>query len=192
MEALPAGPPPAPRNQLIVGTTLASVALLMLTGGMLAVWSLQRTRAIDTAGNWLPSSVTIPEVPSNVMLIAFLAVITFVHWAIWSAQRDDTANTVFALASTAFVAILLINAQAFIYARMDLSVSDGAYGSMFFAITGTYMALLVVGVIFSLVATFRFLGGRTRDRELLTAHAIYWYAMAVAFAAIWFVVYVTK
>ena len=36
------------------------------------------------------------------------------------------------------------------------------------------------------------LGGRVRDHELVAAHALYWYVLAVAFAAVWFVVYVTK
>ena len=71
-------------------------------------------------------------------------------------------------------------------------MTDGAYGSMFFAITGTFLALMIAGVTFTAVAAFRFLEGRTQDREVLTAHAIYWYTMAVAFSAIWFVVYVTK
>lgn len=192
MDALPAGPAPAPRNQIVVGATLASMAAIMLTGGMLAVWSVQRSAAIDAEGTWLPSGVAIPEVPSNVMLIAFVGLCSFAQWAVWAAKREDRANTVFALASTAFIGILIVNAQAFIYSQIDLSVSDGAYGSMFFAITGTLMALLIVGILFTGVATFRYLGGRTRDRELLTAHAIFWYAMAVVYSAIWFVVYVTK
>lgn len=192
MEALAAGPAPAPRNQMIVGATLASMAALMLTGGMLAVWSVQRSAAIDAEGSWLPSGVTIPEVPSNVMLIAFAGLCSFAQWALWAAKRGDRPNTVFALGATAFVAILVINAQAFIYSQIELSVSDGAYGSMFFAITGTFVALMIAGVAFTAVTAFRFLGGRSRDRELLTAHAIFWYAMAVVYAAIWFVVYVTK
>ena len=192
MEALTAGPAPAPRNQLIVGATLASMAMLMLTGGMLAVWALKRTQALSADGSWLPNGVTIPEVPTNVMLIAFVAVCSFAQWAVWSARRNDRGNTAFALGMTGFVAILIINAQAFVYSQMDLSVADGAYGSMFFAVTGVFMALLVAGVVFSLVTAFRTIGGRIRDRELLTAHAIYWYAVAVAYSAIWFVVYVTK
>lgn len=192
MEALAAGPAPAPRNQMIVGVTLASMAALMLTGGMLGVWAVQRRQAIDTDGSWLPSGVTIPEVPANVMLIAFAAVCSFAQWAIWSAKRNDRANTVFALGSTAFVAILIVNAQAFIYTQMSLGVADGAYGSMFYAVTGTFLALMIAGIVFTTVAAFRFLGGRTRDREILTAHAIYWYALTAVFSAIWFVVYVVK
>lgn len=192
MEALAAGPAPAPRNQLIVGATIASMAMMMLTGGMLAVWAVKRSAALDDGGSWLPSGVTVPEVPSNVMLIAFGAVCSFAQWAVWSAKRNDRANTVFALGTTAFVVLLIINAQAFVWNQMGVAVADGEYGSMFYAITGMFTALLIAGVIFTAVTAFRYLGGRTRDREILTAHAIFWYAMAAVFSAIWFVVYVTK
>ena len=192
MEALTAGPAPAPRNQLIVGTTLASIAMVMLTGGMLAIWAVKRSAAIEAGQSWLPSSVTIPEVPTNVMLIAFPALCSFAQWAVWAAKRNDRANTVFALGSSAFVALLILNAQAFVWNQIGIGVSDGLYGSMFFAITGTFAALLVAGVIFSAVTAFRYLAGRTRDREILTAHAIFWYAMTAVYTAIWFLVYVTK
>lgn len=192
MDALTAGPAPAPRNQLLVGTTLASLAMLMLTGGMLAVWAVKRSAAIEAGDNWLPSSVTIPEVPTNVMLIAFPALCSFAQWAVWAAKRNDRANTVFALGTTAFVALLIFNAQAFVWSQVHIGVQDGAYGSMFFAITGTFAALMVVGIVFTAVTAFRYLAGRTRDRELLTAHAIFWYTMTVVFSAIWFLVYVTK
>ncbi|MEL6890052.1 MAG: cytochrome c oxidase subunit 3 [Actinomycetota bacterium] len=192
MDALPAGPAPAPRNQMVLGATLASIAMAMLTGGMLAIWALERREAIDAAGTWLPSSVTIPEVPSNIMLIAFLATATFAHWAIWSAKHGDRGHTVFALAATGFVGVLIVNAQLFIYSQMDLPITEGRYGSMFFAVTGTFVVLMVAGIVFSLVAMFRYLGGRTGEPEILTAHAIFWYGLAAVFTAIWFVVYVTK
>ena len=97
-----------------------------------------------------------------------------------------------ALAATAFMGLLILNAQFFVYHQLGLGIADGPYASMFYAITGTFMALMIAGVAFTIVTTFRYLGGRTRDREILTAHAIFWYAMAAVFAAIWFVVYVTK
>jgi cytochrome c oxidase subunit 3 len=192
MEALTAGPAPAPRNQLVVGTTLASIAMVMLTGGMLAVWAVKRSASIEAGQNWLPDSVSIPEVPTNVMLIAFPALCSFAQWAVWASKRNDRANTVFALGTTAFVALLIVNAQAFVWSQVDIGVSDGAYGSMFFAITGTFVALMIVGILFTAVAAFRYLAGRTRDREILTAHAIFWYAMTVVYSAIWYLVYITK
>ncbi len=42
------------------------------------------------------------------------------------------------------------------------------------------------------VAAFRALGGRLNETDILTAHALYWYFAAIAYSAVWFVVYVTK
>jgi cytochrome c oxidase subunit 3 len=63
---------------------------------------------------------------------------------------------------------------------------------MFYALTGMFVLLMIIGVIFSAIALFRFAGGRSDDHDIVTAHAIYWYATAAAFTALWFVVYVTK
>ena len=191
MHTLPAAPPPAPRHQLIVGVSLASIAAVMMTGSMLAVWALQRREAIDFEGRWLPEGVTIPEVPSNVMLIAFIGVCVFAQWAHWSATRDDRGHTVLALGCTFLVALLVVNAQLFIYTQMGLGIADGTYAAMFYGITGFFVVLMVVGLLFTVVASFRYIGGRD-NRELLAAHAIYWYTMAAVFSAIWFLVYVTK
>ena len=64
--------------------------------------------------------------------------------------------------------------------------------AMFYAITGVMTALAIIGVVFSAVTAFRYLGGRTTEREIVSAHAMYWYFLSVAYTALRFVVYVTK
>ena len=191
MHALAAGPAPAPRRQMIVGSALTSMAMIMLTGGMLAVWSEQRTDFVERDGTWLPSGAVIPEVPANIMLIAFIGICTFAQWGVWAAKRNDRGHAAFSFVTTAITAIMVINAQAFIYSQMGLGIGDGAYASMFYAVTGMFMLLMIIGIMFTAVAAFRFIGGRS-DGEIVIAHAIYWYTMSVVFAAVWFVVYVTK
>ncbi len=192
MYALPSAAPPAPQRQVLVGVTLAVMAAVMMTGSMLAVWALQRREAIDFAGFWLPDGVTIPEVPTNVMLLAFIGLCVFGQWAVYSAKHDDRGHTILALGCTFLVGLLVINAQAYVYTQMHLGIADGTYAAMFYAITGFFVVLMIIGLLFTTVAAFRFIGGRSADRELLTAHALYWYAMAAIYAAIWFLVYVTK
>lgn len=192
MQALPAAPAPAPRNQLTVAASLVAGAIVMLFGGMLAVWAVQRSRAIDAEGAWLPDGVTIPEVPSNVILIAFAFVCILAYWAQWSARRKDYPHTGLALAATAFMGLLILNAQFFVYHEVGLGIADGPYASMFYAITGTFIAFLIIGMLFSAVAAFRFIGGRTGDHELLVAHTIYWFAITAVYCGMWFLVYVTK
>jgi heme/copper-type cytochrome/quinol oxidase subunit 3 len=190
--ALPAAPAPPPRRQLLVGTALAGVATLMLVGGMLAVWILQRQRALDAGEPWVPKGIIIPEVPSNVMVITVWGLCVFAQWAAWSARRADRAHTAVALGLSALMALAVINAQAYVYAQMGLAIADSGYAGMFYAITGTMIALLVCGLVFTGVAAFRFLGGRTADQELVSALALYWYVLAAAFSAVWLIVYVTK
>jgi cytochrome c oxidase subunit 3 len=87
--------------------------------------------------------------------------------------------------------LMIVNAQAFVYQEVGLGVADGAYASMFYAVTGMFVALMLAGLIFTVIVAFRQFGGRV-DSELLVAHALFWYVMSAAYAAIWFVVYVLK
>jgi cytochrome c oxidase subunit 3 len=193
MLALPPAPAPSPRRQVFVGTALAVAAAASLVGGMLALWlSLRREALVTANGTWMPENVTIPLVPANVMWLALIPICVFAQWAVYSAKRADRVHTGLALGLTGLMGIALINAQAFIYATMGLPADQGTYSAMFYSVTGVSLVLAIVGVIFSAVTAFRFLGGRTTDREVVAAHALYWYAYAAVFTAVWFVVYVTK
>jgi cytochrome c oxidase subunit 3 len=196
MLALPPAPPPAQRRQLFVGTALAATAGATLIGGMLAMWLRFRHAAISgPAGRWLPEKITIPEVASNIMLLSFIGICVFGQWAVYAARRDDKQHVGVALGLTALLGLAVINAQVTVYVQMHLPIADktgSAYGVMFYAVTGTMVVLIMIGMLFSLITAFRYLGGRTSDREIVTAHAIYWYFIAAAFAMLWFVVYVTK
>lgn len=193
MFALPAAPPPAPRRQLLVGTALACAAGTAMYGGMLALFVRFRQAALAVPdGEWKPAISKVPEVATNIMLISFLTIFVFAQWAVYAARREQKTYTVLALSLTALVALAIVNSQAFVYRQMRMGLNDGRYETMFYALTGTFVVLMIAGLVFTLVTTFRFLGGRTNDREIVAAHAMYWYFMGVVFSALWFVVYVTK
>jgi heme/copper-type cytochrome/quinol oxidase subunit 3 len=191
--ALPPAPAAPPRRQILMGTALAGVGTIMLIGGMLAVWVLQRERALDSeAGTWVPDGITIPEVPTNVMLIGLGALVVFAQWAVYASRRGEKAHTALALGLVGLIGVAVINAQIYVYSQIELPIAEGGYPGMFYAVTGTMTALLITGLLFTAIAAFRFLGGRTTDREIVAAHALYWYVLTVAFAAVWIIVYVTK
>jgi cytochrome c oxidase subunit 3 len=188
---LPAAAPPAPRRQLFVATTLAAVAGTMLVGSMLAIWVLLRERVVDV-GERFPVDYIIPEVASNVMLMTIWGLCLFAQWAVYSGNRGDRAHTALALGVTGLLAVAFINAQAFVYADMGVEIKGDYYGALFYAMTGTMLAIVVAGLVYTTVAAFRALGGRLGETEILSAHALYWYFAAAAYSAVWFVVYVTK
>lgn len=196
MLALPSAAAPAPRRQLFVGTAIGCVAAGSLVGSMLALWMRFRTEALDvTDGRWVPRGVNIPLVPANTMLLAFVLIWVFAQWTVYAAWRDARSHTALGLTLVAIIGVAIINAQAYIYSRMKLPIGGEdatAYNTMFYAITGTFLLLLIFGVGFSAITAFRYMGGRTTDREIVSAHALYWYFLSALFFALWFVVYVTK
>jgi len=189
--ALPAAALPPPRRQLLVGTALACLAGSTLIGGMLAVWVLLRQRVVD-AGERFPVKYIITEVASNVMLMTIFALCLFAQWALYAGKRGDRSHTALALGVVAVMAIAFINAQAFVWHTMAVPVKENYYGALFYAMTGTMTALVIIGLVFTAVTAFRTLAGGLGDTEILAAHALYWYFAAAAYAAVWFVVYVTK
>ena len=196
---LPAGPTTAARHPLFIATGSVVAAGTMLMFGMLAVWFKFRDASPLRAGkggkmihDWLPADLKIPEVATNTLAITMVIAAIMGQWAVYSATRKDSQHTTLALFITGLIGIAAINAQVAIYKQMEAVLADGAYQTMFYAITGTMLLLICTGVAFSFVAAFRVLGGRVADRAVVTAHALYWYFLTTAFIALWFVVYVQK
>ena len=198
--ALPTAPAPAPRRQILVATAIACSAAFMLIIGMIAMWLKFRAGAptrdssdgLKIIKDWMPAGVKIPEVAANVMLTTFPVGALMAQWAAYSAKRNDRTHTGLALGVTALLALATINAQIAIWTQMGVGANDGAFHSMFYAATGAMTALLLSGLVYTAVAAFRYLGGRTKEVELVSAHALYWYFLTAAFCAVWFVIYVQK
>ena len=193
MLALPAAPAQPARRQTIVGTVVVCVVAGMLLVGMLALWVMMRRYALNTERRWVPEGVSVPEVPTNVMLAAFLPACLFAQWAVYAARRGDRTNTGLALGLTGLMGVAIVNAQAFAWSQMGVAAKGPtAFNAMFYAVTGVMTLLVIAGIVYTVVAAFRYLGGRTAERDLLAGHAVYWYFLAAAFAVVWLVVYVTK
>lgn len=198
--ALPAGPRPAPRRQLLVGTGIFAAAGAVLIGGMLSVWLRFRDNAptrsssdgLKTIKDWLPADIKIPEVVTNVAFMTFAVACVMAQWAVYSARRNDSKHVAAALGMTLLIGIAIVNAQVAIYQQMEIGVADGSYQAMFYAITGTMLALVAIGMGFTIAALFKSIGGRSSNTDLLSAHALYWYFLTAAYAAVWFVVFVQK
>jgi heme/copper-type cytochrome/quinol oxidase subunit 3 len=199
MLALPPAPAPAPRRQLLVGTAFAGAATAMFFGGMLAVWLRFRNAApLKTASNgdlikdWIPKGVEVHQVAANLMLMTMVSACVMVQMSVYAAKRDDKVHAGLGFGIAALMALAVVNAQAFMYGQMGVPIRDGLYHSMFYAVTGSWMLLVIALLVATAVTAFRYLGGRTRDREVVASLALFWYVSTAIYFAVWFVVYVTK
>jgi heme/copper-type cytochrome/quinol oxidase subunit 3 len=191
--ALPAAPLPQRPRMLLVATSLACAAIGMMFAGMLAVWIALRDAAGGTSAAWLPKGISLPGVASNMMLIIMAGASVMAQWAVYAMARDDRRDAAVAVALVVIFGIAVFNAQAYIYQQLGVGVNT-RYGALFFSVTGAFLVALVAGMIMAVIVVFRSLGGRysAKRHEGVSALALYWHFLTVAFAGVWFVVYVVK
>lgn len=187
-------------STVLVATAFAAAGLSSLMGGMLALWLDFRAKAptriasdgVSIIKDWLKKDIAIPEVAATTMMFTFVIVCVMAQWAVYAGRRSDKSHATLALAVTMFTGLALLNVQVALWMQMDIVLRDDAYQTMFYTVTGMMFAIIASAVVFSLVAMFRVLAGRIGDRDVLAAHALYWYATFGMFTAVWFVVYVQK
>lgn len=191
--ARPPAPSPARPRVLLVGTALAAAASFMAIAGLVGVYLATRASVIASGESWLPSGTVLPLTPGNMAFGTMLISGITVWWAVDAVGRNDRPMAYLALGLTIFFGIAVINLTASLYAQMDLPV-DTTPGLLVYTVTGAHIAMMVAGMVYAAVMTFRTLGGeyRGRDREGLVAAAVFWYVTIAAHAVIWLAIYVTK
>lgn len=191
--ALPPAAEPARPRVLLVGTALVAGAGFMGIVGLVGVYLSTRADTLAAGGPWLPDGSNIPLTPGNMAFATLLISAVTMWWAVDAVGKNDRPMAYLALGLTIFFGIAVINATSFIYAEADLPVSTTP-GVLIYTVTGAHLAMLVIGLLYAAVMTFRTLGGeyQGRDREGLVAAALFWYVTIAAFAVIWLAIYVTK
>ena len=167
----------------------------MLIGGMLAVWLLHaRADARRRRARGCPRASTIPEVAVERDADRRPRRSACSPSGRSTPPAATTGRTPASpSASSALIGVAVINAQAFVYNQMELPIADERLRRhVLRRHRHDRWRCSIVGVVFTGVTAFRFLGGRIRRREIVAAHALYWYVLAAVFSAVWLVVYVTK
>jgi heme/copper-type cytochrome/quinol oxidase subunit 3 len=191
--ALPPAAPPARPRVLLVGTVLAGVAAATAIFGMLGIYLATRAAALAEGGTWLPEGSSIPLTPGNMAMATMLISAVTMWWAVDAVGNNDRPGAYLALGLTIMFGVAVINATTFLYTQINLPVAT-VPGLMIYAITGAHIAMIIVGLVYAAVMTFRTLGGEYhgRDREGLVAASLFWYITIAVYAVLWYAIYVTK
>ncbi len=191
--ALPPAAPPARPRVLLVGTALAAAGTLMAFAGLIGVYLSQRAAVLTQGGAWLPKGTSIPLTPGSIGMATMALSAVTIWWAVDAVGRNDRPSAYLALGLTIMFGLAVINSTTFLYTQMGLGVNTRA-GLLVYTVTGAHLAMIVAGLVFAVVMTFRTLGGEYhgRDREGLVAAALFWYATIAVYAVIWYAIYITK
>lgn len=191
--ALPPAAPPARPRVLLVGTALAVAGTVMAFAGLIGVYLSQRHAVLAQGGTWLPEGTEIPLTPGSIGMATMALSAVTIWWAVDAVGRNDRPSAYLALGLTIMFGLAVINSTTFLYTQMDLAVNTRT-GLLVYAVTGAHLAMIVAGLVFAAVMTFRTLGGEYhgRDREGLVSAALFWYATIAVYTVIWYAIYITK
>jgi cytochrome c oxidase subunit 3 len=176
-----------------VGTILVSAGVVMFFAGLAGVYLYLRDEAVHADQIWLQETF-IPLGPPSMMMTTLAFSCVSMQWALYAVARNDRLNAYVAFGLTLLFGGAVINSQFWMYQQMNLGIADSIQAVLIYAITGSFLALLVSAGLYLAVVLFRALGGQygPHQHDAVTGVAIYWYVMVAIYAVIWIGLYITK
>jgi cytochrome c oxidase subunit 3 len=134
-----------------------------------------------TAGPYRPPEFTAMEawgIPAINTLLLLSSGVT-VTWAHWALKKNDRRNLIFGLALTIILGATFLVLQAaeyfHAYSELNLKLSTGVFGSLFFLLTGFHGFHVTLGVTMLTVILFRSVAGHFKPDHHFGFEAVSWY-----------------
>ncbi|HWH04909.1 MAG TPA: cytochrome c oxidase subunit 3 [Gaiellaceae bacterium] len=186
------GPPPAHRSSRLDPTVLGMLLFIaseaMLFGAFFTAYFFVRV-VNPQAPEWPLDPFHLPVYVAGVNTLVLVASSFTMHWALQSIKRGNRAGLQAGLVLTFLMGLAFLITQAVEYARIGFNPADGAFGTIFYGLTGLHGAHVFVGLTLLAVATVRaFRGHFTPEHHHgVEIPGIYWHFVDV----MWIVVYAT-
>ena len=187
------GPPEANRSSRVdarvLGMFLFIASEAMLFGSFFTAYFFVRVVNPDAPAEWPPEPFHFPVFVAGVNTAILVTSSFTMHWALQSIKRGNRSGLKAGLVLTFFMGLSFLITQMIEYAHVGFTPADGAFGTIFFGLTGLHGAHVFVGLSLLLVATIRaFRGHYTPEHHHgVEIPGIYWHFVDV----MWIVVYST-
>jgi len=148
---------------------------------------------IEIGGSWPPIGITPLDPFAIPLLNTFLllssgAFITYGHHALIAGNRK---GAIVGTLLTIIFAVIFTALQYFEYSEAAFTMSDGVYGSAFYASTGLHGMHVIVGTIFILVGFIRIINYHLTDthHQGFEAGILYWHFVDIVWLFLFMAVY---
>jgi cytochrome c oxidase subunit III len=184
-------------NTALLGMLLFIGSEVMFFAGLFAAYFNVRA----AAPVWPPEGMEHIIEPSLLPIAAttILVLSSFtMQWAIWRIRRGDRVGMNRAIAVTLLLGITFLGMQAYDYWELlehhGFGINSGAYGTLFFTLTGFHGAHVFGGVVGISVILLRGLAGQFSDRHHIAVEAVsaYWHFVDVVWIALFTTLYLLQ
>ena len=190
--ALPAPAPIRPRT-VTVGALLGTAAAFIAFCSLAALYVQQRQQARAAGEEWFPAD-SIEMGPAGMMMATLVLSAVTVQWAVQAARAEDRPHGFLALGVTLMFGAAVLNQFWFVYQDTGFAVDASNAQLLFYAVTGSFIVMLVAAMIILTVTTLRsLLGPFGRDlAHAVQAAAWFWHATVVCYSLVWYGVFLNK
>jgi cytochrome c oxidase subunit 3 len=110
---------------------------------------------------------------------------------VWAIRRGDRRAFVRAVGVTAALGVLFLAGQLFDYTELGFGITDAAFGSTFYTLTGFHGAHVLGGVIMLGVVLYRGMIGQfsARHHDMVEATSLYWHFVDVVWICLFSTLY---
>jgi cytochrome c oxidase subunit 3 len=180
---------------LAIGMVLFIVSEVMFFFAFFwAYFHVSLVPAIEIGSTWPPAGIAVldpwkvPLLNTAILLLSGVT-LTCAHYNLVLGHDRGTILTY--LFWTVFLGLIFTAFQVYEYIAAPFSIHDGIYGSVFFMLTGFHGFHVIIGTLFIIVGTLRFLFHHfTREHHLgFEAAAWYWHFVDVVWLFLFIFVY---
>ena len=192
------GPPIAKQSSRVDARTLGMLLFIgseiMLFGSFFAAYFFVRVVNPSAPDHWPPEPYHFPVFVAGVNT-AFLISSSFtVHWALEGARKGNREAMKMGLAVTWLLGATFLFIQINEYIHIGFSARDGAFGSIFYGLTGLHGAHVFVGLMLLTFANIRawrgHFGPEEKDHLGVEVPGIYWHFVDIMWLIVFTAVYI--
>ena len=190
------GPPEAHQSSRIdrqtLGILLFIVSEVMLFGAFFASYFFLRVVVNPPA--WPPHPFELPVAVAGMNTAILFSSSFTVHFALESIRRGNRNGMKLGLAATWLLGATFLFIQLNEYVHIGFSARDGAFGSIFYGLTGLHGAHVFIGLVLLTIANIRawrgHFGPDAKDHLGVEIPGIYWHFVDVMWLVVFTTVYV--
>jgi len=187
------GPPEANQSSRIdrqtLGILLFIVSEVMLFGAFFSSYFF--LRVVVDPPSWPPAPLELPVAIAGMNTAILVSSSFTVHYALESIRRGNRNGLKLGLAATWLLGATFLFIQINEYVHIGFSARSGAFGSIFYGLTGLHGAHVFIGLVLLTFANIRawrgHFGPEAKDHLGVEVPGIYWHFVDV----MWLIVYTT-
>jgi cytochrome c oxidase subunit III len=190
------GPPEANQSSRIdrqtLGILLFIVSEVMLFGAFFASYFF--LRVVANEGPWPPEGFDLPVAVAGVNTVILVSSSFTMHYALEAIRHDNHRGLIVGLGSTFLLGATFLFIQLNEYVHIGFSGRDGAFGSIFYGLTGLHGAHVTVGLMLLAFANIRAWRGHFSSEPKkhlgVEVPGIYWHFVDVMWIIVFTTVYI--